>query len=474
MPVKSDKNRFVFTWVRLDRLPRAAPAERDVYFDADCPGLSLRVTDQGVKSFIVRGRVRGRGRKAPERRVTLGEFPEMSVDTARTEALRELASLRAGIDPKAKRDTMRAELTLGELFRDFMVKHAKPRKRTWANDERLFNGYIKAWADRCLTDIRSSEVRNWHARVGQDHGPVIANRAQALLRKLFNFARGEGFKGENPAQGITRFREISRDRFLNSDELRWFFTALRSYPEATARDYFALALFTGARRANVLGMRWEDLDLERGQWRIPGEQSKSGEPLVVILAPPVVSLLRSRRRRVPVVCSWVLPSAASATGHYTEPKKAWRSLLAQAEQEQLLELIAKSDPARSIEDLRSEAAGEQATEAGRSRRRELKGAPSARVLASFRKQAEQLGLDQSRLGMRNIRIHDLRRTLGSWQAAHGASLSVIGRSLGHKQVQTTAIYARLNIDAVRESVEKAASAMVAIAGLPTPTDGEEA
>jgi integrase len=58
-----------------------------------------------------------------------------------------------------------------------------------------------------------------------------------------------------------------------------------------------------------------------------------------------------------------------------------------------------------------------------------------------------------------VRMHDLRRTLGSWQAASGASLSVIGKSLGHRNVATTAIYARLNIDPVRESVNKATTAM---------------
>ncbi|HET7098411.1 MAG TPA: tyrosine-type recombinase/integrase [Casimicrobiaceae bacterium] len=67
--------------------------------------------------------------------------------------------------------------------------------------------------------------------------------------------------------------------------------------------------------------------------------------------------------------------------------------------------------------------------------------------------------------MADIRIHDLRRTLGSWQARTGASLSIIGRSLNHKSVQTTAIYARLDTDPVRASVERATSAILAAAGV---------
>jgi integrase len=61
--------------------------------------------------------------------------------------------------------------------------------------------------------------------------------------------------------------------------------------------------------------------------------------------------------------------------------------------------------------------------------------------------------------IKDLRLHDLRRTLGSWQAITGSSTIIIGRSLGHKPQQATAIYARLNLDPVRASVEKATKAM---------------
>lgn len=62
-------------------------------------------------------------------------------------------------------------------------------------------------------------------------------------------------------------------------------------------------------------------------------------------------------------------------------------------------------------------------------------------------------------GLDDLRLHDLRRTMGSWQARTGSSLQIIGKGLGHKSVATTAIYARLDVDPVRESMEKAVSAM---------------
>ena len=67
--------------------------------------------------------------------------------------------------------------------------------------------------------------------------------------------------------------------------------------------------------------------------------------------------------------------------------------------------------------------------------------------------------------MTDLRIHDLRRTLGSWQAKTGASMAIIGKSLNHKTHQATAIYARLDLDPVRQSVNTATAAMMEAGGM---------
>lgn len=85
---------------------------------------------------------------------------------------------------------------------------------------------------------------------------------------------------------------------------------------------------------------------------------------------------------------------------------------------------------------------------------------------------QKAGVDATQARMCDLRIHDLRRSLYSWQAETGASLPIIGRSLGHKQVQTTAIYARLSLDPVRAAVEKTATAMLEVGGTqPTNLSG---
>jgi hypothetical protein len=152
-----------------------------------------------------------------------------------------------------------------------------------------------------------------------------------------------------------------------------------------------------------------------------------------------------KARRKTVKSAWVFHSESSVTGHLQDPKRGWKRLLMRARIYQLIDLIAQAEgwKERRIENARLEAEIDFNT-----------------YLAAYQNTAEKLKLDTSSLGLLDIRIHDLRRSLGSWQAVTGASSYVIGKSLGHKSQQATAIYARLNLDPVRASVEKATEAMM--------------
>ena len=456
MKKTDSQTRFQFTEARIKDL--SLPKKRIRFHDTKTVGLCLRVTPKGVKTFCV---YRWSDSKPTESNI--GRSGPVSLEQAREIAQVIMGKLAKGEDIQASKRAIREETTLAELFDDYLELHAKARKRTWAEDKRRFDSGLSSWRARRLSSITPADVQGWHAKVGRTSGPIAANRAHALLRKMFNFARTRGWKGDNPAVGVLRFKERTRDRFMDGEELRQFFAALQTEPDRMARDFFLLALLTGARRSNTLAMRWDDIDLARGLWRIPGEKSKNGEDLVVILAPQVVDLLASRKA-LANGSPWVLPSAGSKTGHFVEPKCAWRRILARAELSRLLVLIAiakgenlaevdaaMEDAEKEVQRIRFEALA----------RRMPKGTdPSAMVLDQYRKQAVALKLNPDEARMRDLRIHDLRRTLGSWQAAGGSSLPVIGRSLGHKQVQTTAIYARLGLGPVRESVERAASAML--------------
>lgn len=397
-----------FTMSAIQRVTPPA-AGKDFYRDTETPGLYLAVTGKGVKSFSYVRRVGTR-----VGRVTIGRYPGVTVEQARKEAARLAGAIAQGNDPAQDRRKARGETTVDELFALYLDGHAKPHKRTWKEDQAQYNRYLAGWKMRRLSEVRPADVMTLHAKIGRENGHYAANRMLALLSAMFNHAAQLGYDGGNPARGVRHFKEQTRDRFLRADELKAFFDAL-GHEETPAlwRDFFTLALLTGARRANVMSMKWADLELTRGLWRIPEAQSKNKEPLICILPPAAVEILQRRgdenaAKKPEDQSEYVFPGCGKS-GHVSDPTRPWDDVLERAK-------------------------------------------------------------------IKNLRVHDLRRTLGSWQAATGASLSIIGRSLGHKNVATTAIYARLDLDPVRASVNTAADAILAAASgmkaLPAPTIGD--
>ncbi len=311
--------RFRFTKQRVEAL--AIPADgRAEYRDAATPGLVLRVTAGGVKSFSLFRRVNGR-----PARVTLGAFPAMTVEQAQRRARELQGQIVMGIDPRTARRKAREEPTLSVLFQFWMDTHAKLRKGTWEADQRQYDTYLKPWAGRSLSTIKKSDVAALQLRIAETKGRYIANKVLALLRAMFNRAADIGFDGPNPTAGIKKFPEEKRDRFLHGDDLRLFFAALASDPNAELRDYFRVCLFVGARKSNVLAMRWEEIDFGTGVWRIP--ITKSGQPVVVPLVGPVMQLLQARKASNG--SPWVFPSRGR-TGHLVEPKSAWKRIIERA------------------------------------------------------------------------------------------------------------------------------------------------
>ena len=383
-------HRIPFTKPKLATLTAPSPkpggqSVYDTYHDDKEAGLVLLVTSGGSKTFYLSKKINGR----PER-IKLGRFPDLSVENARKAAAQQKGQIAVGKNPNADRKKLRADMSLGGLFEDYMERYSKKHKRSWKYDEREINKFLSHWFKRKLSDITKQEIQRLHETIRDKNGLYQANRLLERLTTMYNKAIEWGWEGQNPATGIKKFREKSRDRFVQTDELPRLFAAIANEANETVRDYIMLSLLTGARKSNVLAMRWDDISFERLEWRIP--ETKNGEPVTLPLVAQAIEILQRRRRATNL--EWVLPSDASRSGHLADPKRAW-----------------------------------------------------ARVMKDA--------------GITDLRIHDIRRTLGSYQAITGASLQVIGKSLGHKSQQATAIYARLNLDPVRQSVERATQAMIA-------------
>ena len=376
----------------IETLSLPAKGDRWLYCNKT-PRLAVVVRASGSKAWYWVGRIHSR-----MIRYKLGNCDELTPENARKLAHKVSLQVANGEDPREARQAERHGTTLQQLFDSYLRNESRPHKKTWQQDESFFK-YCGNLKNRNVDGITKRDVRDIHTRIGRDT-PFAANRVLSLLSTVFKFGDVE----PNPAAGIRRFKERSRERFLTADELPRWLKALE--PESQAnQDYFKLLLFTGARSINVMRMQWEQLDLERQVWSIPGSEFKNGYPLTVHLPEPALDILV--RRKKGATKEWVFPGRPGNKNPWMQrPHNVWTRIL-------------------------------------------------------------------ERAGIENVHPHDLRRTMGSWAAAGGESLLTIGKILGHTDLSSTQIYARLNLDAVKGAVNKTVATMLAAANGKGEDDGEE-
>jgi len=365
-------------------------------------GFGVRVEPNGRKSYFWFAKVRG----VPRFRA-LGEFPVTSLKVARDRGLDLASEARkwkesgyAGDDPFEKKQptALLVTPTFRELVEAYVARHLrekanKPEKAEY--DARWLVGkYFRDWLDRPVDEIRVEDMLTIKNRCGEKR--YMANRSIEFVRAIFNWsARAEDGRINfwpvgNPAKGVSSYEERQRDRFLKPEELARFNDELKKERSRDLRDFLTLAITTGARKSDVLSMRFEDVGWETAVWKVPFP--KNGESYNIQLLTAALGILKRRRREIPETEAHVFPGR-SRSGHLENIKKPW---------------------------------------------------------TDFRKRA----------AIPDIRIHDIRRTHGSYLAIAGVSLPQIGAALGHRSLQSTAIYARLHDEAVRTAREAGEAKMI--------------
>jgi integrase len=439
----SRSNQINFTKTNINALAVPSAGKRATYYDTKTRGLMVLVTARGAKTFYVRRKTNGRAE-----RVHIGRFPEWSVDRARARADDINAAFGRGDNPAEAKRLKRAEMTLDDLFGEYMARNG-PHLRRPDKPKNNYRLYLSHWGSRKLSMIRHHEVDLWHKQLARDKSNVTANIALKLLHAMFNKAINEWriWTGDNPAHGIRKMREKSRERFLQPAEMPFFMMAVAAEPSADVRALILLALSTGARRANLVSMRWDQLDLDSDdpQWWIP--QTKNGTSQLLPLAREAAEVLLARPRANG--SPWVFPGAGK-TGHTIELKRGWLRVKQRAE---LLRLVAALAEIEGWGDGQVRAYTESAL------------ADCAASIQALRNKLIEHDVDPTQHLVGDLRFHDLRRTLGSWQARTGASLAIIGKALHHKSQASTAVYARLDLDPVRASINRATAAMWRAAGI---------
>jgi integrase len=381
--------RFRFTQRALEELK--TDLSREWVYDEQVPLLALMVTSAGAKSYYAVKTWQGK-----RRFVRIGAFSEIPLPLARKRASEVILQITSGdYVPKRVQEAVASVFTLGMAYAEYQTFLQHHRKAsTITQYDWIWKHHLEEWgADRALEEIRRREVVALHQTVGKQNGHYLANRVVSLLRAVINRAiRDHEMDLPNPANAITFYREEKRARRLMAEELPAFFKAVEEEPNRDIRDFVMVSLFTGARKSNVLAMRWSDISLERGLWVIPAAQSKTSKALDVVLGSFVIELLQARRGLSE--SDFVFPGRfGRSNDHMMDPKFGWDRIC-------------------------------------------------------------------KRAGLENLHLHDLRRSLASFQIDTGSPLEVIQKTLGHESKVTTEIYARLALEPVRESVERAAEEML--------------
>jgi integrase len=300
------------------------PSSKREYFlrDRGVRGLAVRVTENGAKSFVFEGRIRGR-----VRRLTIGGWPELNLVLARERAIEIRRQIALGQDPAQDKVDARAEATFSSLVDAYMERHAKPHKRSADQDADALRLYIPAgWRTRRLSDISRADVLKLHGQVGR-RGHYAANRLLALLKTMFALAKTwEMLDGDNPAHGIKQFREEKRERYLSADELARINTALLAETDWRWKAYFPLALMLGCRRSELLSAKWADVDLGRRTLTLP--MTKAGRSHLLPLPDAAIALLEALPSRSQ--SEFVFPGVG-VSHHLQEPKKAWARICERAD-----------------------------------------------------------------------------------------------------------------------------------------------
>jgi integrase len=368
-----------------------------ITYDLDVPGFGIRITQADARSFILNYRTKKGGR---ERRYTIGGYPNWRTADARRKARDLKRQIDDGGDPLADIEAERAAPTVAELCDRFEREHL-PRKRpgTAVDYRSMLARHIRPAFGKSVkvADVTFADLTRLHDKITDAGHPYRANNVLRLASKMFNLAVLWEYRDDNPCKGIEKNYEARRKRYLTADELARLTAALAQHPDKQAADCFRLLLLTGARRGEVLGMRWVDLDLTAGKWIKPGSTTKQKTEHESFLSAPARQLLSKIRtgqssKKQPLG-GYVFPGNGT-TAHVTRIQRVWRNLCKAAQ------------------------------------------------------------LD-------NLRIHDLRHSFASQVISSGASLELVGALLGHSNPITTSRYAHLFSDPQREAVERVGAVITA-------------
>ena len=252
-------------------------------WDTDLSAFGVRLYPSGRKSFVVSYWSRGR-----RRFFTLGQYGRLTVQQAKEAALDVFLRVHRGEDPSADRRTANQAPTVADLADRHIEDHVKVK-----NKARSVKRARQVW-DRCVlpnlgkrkvVDIQRADIAKLITSMADT--PAMANKVIALLSKAFNLAEVWCWRpeGTNPCRHVERYKEESRERYLSDNELQRLGDALTEIETTSATSPHTIAairllVLTGCRSAEILSLRWQDVDFEHRSLHLA--DSKTGQRTVML------------------------------------------------------------------------------------------------------------------------------------------------------------------------------------------------
>ena len=281
----------------LKALKSAKAGERYEVRDAMTPGLVVRVTDKGTKTFALVARYPGSSN--PTRRA-LGEYGAIGLAEARTKARCWLLLIERGIDPKieAERDRLTEQRKMADSFEAvaerFFARKLKTQRRGHVVERIVRNELLPAWGSRPVADISHRDVREVVERVVDRGAATYAHNVLDAANGVLNFAAAQDLVEHNPCRLLKRVdligRKRHRQRVLSDIELRalWRASGRLGYPFG---PMYRLLLLTGCRLDEAAGTQWGEFDLAAKLWTIPAARFKSDAEHIVPLSDDAIAVL---------------------------------------------------------------------------------------------------------------------------------------------------------------------------------------
>lgn len=252
----------------IDRLP--IPSNKPAFYrDDELRGFGVKVFTSGTRSFFLEKRIGGK-----VKRITIGQFGELTPEQARRQALKLAGDIATGGDPVAEKKRAKLEAkTLDEAFTDYLEARKSLKERTRRDMRASLGEMFSDWLDKPITRITPAMVAKRHKEFGEQRSEARSNLGCRYLRAILNFARakykddeGRALVAENPVKALSEtrawYRVDRRSTLIKPHEIKPWFGAVLNLPSRDIGDYLVTLFLTGLRRDEALNLKWSEIDLK--------------------------------------------------------------------------------------------------------------------------------------------------------------------------------------------------------------------